>query len=210
MGFTDIFKSKEQREKDRKTNQRKAMRKSEMALETVNERIAKLTTDRDSTWARAAEYLKAGQKPGAERELQKYRSYEVLITQMEKKKWIFEYYTIRIENAETDNAFAEAMTAIDKVIKIDPEKIMSSFDAIDDKLEDQTEIDKYFDKLHDKKLGKVATQEVSTIVSVDQMMAQLESEVAHQVSGLTGTNAPSTKEAITSGREALSDLLKGE
>lgn len=158
MGFTDIFKTQEQRNKEKRVKQRQAMRKSEAALDTVNERIAKLGTDRDGVWNRAAEYLKSGQKMNAERELQKYRSYEVIISQLDKKKWIFEYYTIRVENAATDNAFAEAMTAIEKVVDIDPEKVMRSFDAIDDKLQDQTEIDKYFEKLYDKQLGKVASK----------------------------------------------------
>lgn len=213
MGFTDIFKSNAQRDKEKKVRQRQAVRKSEAALDTVKDRIAKLTTDRDAVWKTAADYLKAGQKMGAERELQKYRSYDVIINQLEKKKWIFEYYTIRVENAATDNAFAEAMTAIEKVVEIDPEKIFGVFDAIDDKLEDQTEIDKYFEKLHDKQLAKTSSKDVVAIPSVDEMMRSLESEVAHQVGGVTAAataqSNEASKEAIASGREALREVLQG-
>ncbi|MEI6394524.1 MAG: hypothetical protein WCT12_25885, partial [Verrucomicrobiota bacterium] len=63
----DLFKSKQEREREVKSKRRKAFREGENAVDAVKDRVKKLKAERDKSWAEARGYLKDGQKSAAQR-----------------------------------------------------------------------------------------------------------------------------------------------
>lgn len=208
MTIWDLIKSKKERDKERLRNERQAKRKAESAIDSGNERIVLLRKQNDETWKRAQNYLKSGQKMSARREVEKYRATELMIDQLERKNWICERYICRLDNAQADNLFAEAMTAFTKVVDIDPEKIIEAMDGVEEKLEEQTEIDRYWEKLHNKELSKMANKDEEMIPPLDEMMKTLESEVAHSVSDVISNPSDSEiLDEISTTREEIEKML---
>lgn len=211
MGLRDLFKSPQERERDRKKLERQAHRKAESAIETGKERIASLTRDNDKTWGRAKELLQSGRKAAAQRELNRFRATELLVDQLEKKNWICEHYLMRLENSAIDNQFAEAMKAINAVTVIDPEKIIGIMDETGDTLEEQTEIDKYWGRLHDKETNRAETKDSEVVPDMESLMSALESEVAHGVASSPITESGADISAqIGAGRTEAKKLLGDE
>ena len=208
MGLFDLFKSPQERERERKKLERQAHRKAESAIETGKERIASLTRDNDKTWGRAKELLQSGRKAAAQRELNRFRATELLVDQLEKKNWICEHYLMRLENSTIDNQFAEAMEAINAVTVIHPERIMETMDNVTDKLEEQTDIDKYWGRLHDTETNRAGSKDSEVVPDMDSLMSALESEVAHGVasSPIAGSGA-NVSEQIGTGRAEAKKLL---
>ncbi|MGC9217454.1 hypothetical protein, partial [Acidithiobacillus sp.] len=90
MALGDLFKSRQEREKESNKARRKAFRQAEGAVDVVKDRIAKVKQDRDKSWAEARRYLKDGQKSASQRCLQTCRAAELMISKLEMKRWVFE------------------------------------------------------------------------------------------------------------------------
>ncbi|MDD3587888.1 MAG: hypothetical protein PHQ75_11970, partial [Thermoguttaceae bacterium] len=164
--------------------------------------------DNDNTWGRAKELLQSGRKAAAQRELNRFRATELLIDQLEKKNWICEHYLMRLENSTLDNQFAEAMEAINAVTIIHPERVIDIMDSVTDKLEEQTDIDKYWGRLHDKETNRAGTKDSEVVPDVDSLMSALESEVAHVVAGSPiAVSETDLSEQIGAGRAEAKKLL---
>lgn len=214
MALGDLFKSKAEKEKAARKQRRKAFRGAERAIDSVKDRITSMKSERDKAWGEAREYLKAGQKGAAQRCLKTVRASEVMMDQLEKKRWVFEQLTTKLELARTDQEFSGALKAINTVMEIDPEEVAENLDEVQDQLAEQTDIDKIWDKMHDKEMADV--EKISdTIPSVDQMMKNLEDEVVADVRGSelpeasTETEGGSSiSEQIGEGRKRLNDLLE--
>ncbi|MFW6106585.1 MAG: Snf7 family protein [bacterium] len=214
MALGDLFKSKAEKEKEQRKERRKAFRGAERAIDSVKDRIGSMKSERDKAWGEAREYLKAGQKGAAQRCLKTVRASEVMMDQLEKKRWVFEQLTTKLELARTDQEFSGALKAINTVMEIDPEDVAENLDEVQDQLAEQTDIDKIWDKMHDKEMTDV--EKISdTIPSVDDMMKNLEDEVVADVRGSKLTEASteteggsSISEQIGEGRKRLNDLLE--
>lgn len=205
MALQDIFKSGKTREEERKKLQRQAKRKVEKATLQASERINFLAKERDNLRKAAYDLLKSGKKLQAESKMKELRFYECVIDQMEKKKWLYTCYLVKIENAEADDTFADAMLDIVKVIRIDPVKIEGALNAIGTKLEEQTDIDSIFESLYKEETDRASVKVPDSIPSLSDMMKELESEVALEVGGkmVGGSN---TQADVTSAREELAKL----
>ncbi len=211
MGLFDLFKSPQERERERKKLERQAHRKAESAIETGKERIASLVRDNDKTWARAKDLLQNGHKSASQRELNRFRATELLIDKLERKNWICEHYLMRLENSTMDNQFAEAMEAINAITVIHPERVPEVMDNITDKLEEQTDIDKYWERLHDKELNRSGVKESEVVPDMDSLISALESEVAHGVASSPQTETETDlSEQIGAGRAEAKKLLDGD
>lgn len=215
MGLFDLFKSAEQRRLERRKMERAAHRKAENALLTCEERIKKLELEGKKIWGEVIESLKAGQKMFAERAIKKFRWHEMIIDQLERKKFVFNKFMMQLENAETDQVFAEALSAINSVMKIDPETIINSMDQLEDKFSEQTEIDRYYGRLYEGELSKSDVSLSDRIPSMDEMMKLAEAEAAVQISSsgmnLTDIDAGSSlnvSDEIGKGREAIKKALE--
>jgi hypothetical protein len=217
MAISDIFKSKQEREREQERKRRKAFREAEKAVDVVKDRIVKLKKDRDKAWTEARQYLKDGQKGAAQRNLQTVRASEVMMGKLEMKRWVFEQLLTKLELAKTDQDFSQALSAINTVVKIDPETVADVLDEVQDKLGEQVDTDKIWEKMHDKEMEGVETQMTDTIPSTEDMMKQLTDEVAADLGSSRTAKAtesdevePSLKQRIGEGRRRLKDLMEGE
>lgn len=213
MSFKDIFKSKSTREKEARKKRRKAFRDAERAVESVQERTDKLKSERDSNWAEARSYLKAGQKAAAQRSLQTVRANEMIIDQLEKKRWVFDQLLTKLEMSKTDQEFTQSLKAIDAVVEIDPEAVADVMDEINDKLGEQLDVDKIWNKTFDKEMAGVESKMTDSIPTVEDMMQNLQDEVAADLRGdkiVEGTGEGGSKlaEEISESREKLRKLME--
>ncbi|MBN1506056.1 MAG: hypothetical protein JW955_04375 [Sedimentisphaerales bacterium] len=214
MGLGDLFKSKREREREEAKKRRKAFREAESAVDIVRERIGKLQKDRDKAWAEARQYLKDGQKGGAQRCLQSVRANELLMSKLEMKRWVFEQLLSKMELAKSDQDFAQALSAIDMVVKIDPEVVANVLDEVQDKLGEQVDTDKIWERMYGKEMEGVANQMTDVIPTTDEMMKQLQDEAAADI----GTARPArqmeqdggVKDQITDARSRLKKLMEDE
>jgi hypothetical protein len=217
MAIGDLFKSKQEREREARSKRRKAFREAENAVDTVKDRVKKLKGERDKAWGEARTYLKDGQKGAAQRCLQTVRASEVMMARLETKKWVFEQLLTKLDLAKTDQEFTSALSAINTVVRIDPEAVADVLGEVEDKLGDQVDTDKVWEKMHEKEMEGVGSQMTDTVPSVEQMLRDLEGEVAAEIGEERPTTAKVTagkggglKEEIGEGRRRLKDLLEGE
>lgn len=213
MGLGDLFKSKKERERELRRKQRRAFRQAEDAINTVKQRIAKMIAERDRAWEEARNYLKGGQKSAARRSLQGVRANELMIDQLQKKRWVFEQLITRLELSKTDQEFAMALGAINMVIEIDPETVEDVLDAVDEKLGDQVDVDRIWEGMHEREMGDVTTRQSEVVPSIDDMMSNLEDEAVADVRGsriAEPTSNDSVSEQIGEGRERLKKLMDDE
>lgn len=214
MGIGDLFKSKAEREKELRKKRRKAFRVAENAVETVKDRVNSLKTERDKAWAEARGYLKAGQKGAAQRSLQSVRANELMVDQLEKKRWVFDQLLIKLEMSKTDQEFSQALGAINAVVEIDPETVDDVLDEVQDKLGEQLDVDKVWNKTFDREMAGV--EKASDMVpSVEDMMKDLEDEVVADVRGSKVAKSESSggskiSEEIGEGRDRLKKLLEND
>jgi hypothetical protein len=215
MALKDLIKSKQEREKEKQKKRRKAFREAENAVGVVKERVDKLKRERDKAWAEAREYLKNGQKSAAQRSLQACRASEMLVAKLEMKRWVFEQLLSKLELAKSDQDFANALNAINRVVEIDPEAVADVLDEVQDKLGEQVDTDKIWEKVYGKEMEGVQGQMKDAIPSLEEMQKQLEDEVAQEIGEgkLTKAKAaekegdPTIKEQIGEGRKRLKQLL---
>ncbi|MEW6078705.1 MAG: hypothetical protein AB1724_12885 [Thermodesulfobacteriota bacterium] len=212
-----LFKSKQEREREEAKKRRKAFREAESAVDVVKDRLTKLKKDRDKAWTEARQYLKDGQKAAAQRNLQTVRASEVMMGKLEMKRWVFEQLLTKLELAKTDQDFTQALSAINTVVKIDPEAVADVLDEVQDKLGEQVDTDKIWEKMYGKEMEGAETQMADAIPSTDDMMKQLSDEVAADLGGPrtaktaeSGETEPSLKQRIGEGRRRLKNLMEGD
>jgi hypothetical protein len=217
MAIGDLFKSKQEREREARGKRRRAFREAENAVDAVKDRVKKLKAERDKAWTDARVYLKDGQKAASQRCLQTVRASEVMMAKLETKKWVFEQLLTKLDMAKTDQEFSGALNAINAVVKIDPDSVADVLGEVEDKLGDQVDTDKVWEKMHEKEMEGTGSQMTDSVPSVDQMFSDLEGEVAaeigeeHPVTGqVTSSKDAGIKEQIGEGRRRLKDLLEGE
>ncbi len=215
MGLGDVFKSKSTREKETRKKRRKAFRDAENAVDTVKDRIKLLKDERDSNWTEARTYLKEGQKAAAQRSLQTVRANEMVMDQLEKKRWVFDQLLTKLEMSKTDQEFTQSLKAIDAVVEINPESVADVMDEINDKLGEQLDVDKIWNKAFDKEMSGVESKMTDTIPTVEDMMKNLQDEVAADLRGDkivedTGNGGSKITEEISESREKLRKLMEEE
>jgi len=215
MGVFDIFKSQEEREKERKRAQRKAFREAKKNVDVMKEKIEGIKEKRDQAWQEARGYLKNGQKSAAERCMQTVRSGELLIDKLEKKYWVSEQMLVKLDLAKTDREFAHSLSSIQSVIDIDPDAVTDIFDEIKDKLGDQEEIENLWDGAYKDEMKSVAKEGAEIVPSMEEMMGDLEEEVAMDIRESSvleekGSSKNDLVDEIGAGRKKLRDLLGDE
>jgi len=214
MGLGNLFRSKSEREKELKKKRRKAFRDAENAVAIVKQRVDQLIAERNKAWSEAREYLKAGQKAAARRALKSVRATELMIDQVEKKRWVFDQLLTRLELSKTDQEFSQALGAINSVIEIDPETVADVLDEVQDRLGEQLDVDQGWDKMYDREMAGVE-QVSDSVLAVDEMMEHLEGEVVAEVRGRKIAQSEavlesSVAEEIGEGREKLKRLLEDD
>ena len=196
--FSNLFKTKQEREKEVRRRQRRAFTKAEDAVDTVNSAINELTKDKLKAWENAKKSAAIGQKAAAMLSLQKYRALEVQIYQLEKRKWVFQNYLTRLKMLDVNNVFAEAMEAINQVVTVDVDAIADAMENIDDKLLDASEVDRMWEKNFEKNLNGMSVKETDIIPDVDSLFNSLQGEVALDIGG--------AKDVTTKTKASINDV----
>ncbi len=113
--------------------------------------------------------------------LQSCRAAEMMGAKLEMKRWVFEQLLTKLELAKTDQEFTQSMSAINTVVKIDPEAVADVMGEIEDKLGDQVDTDKVWEKMYGKEMEGVESQMTDVVPSMSDMMGQLQDEVAEDI-----------------------------
>ena len=206
MAIGDLFRSKEDREREANRKRRKAFREAEGSVDAVKDRVKKLKAERDRSWTDARAYLKDGQKGAAQRSLQSVRASEVMMAKLETKRWVFEQLLTKLEMAKTDQEFAGALGAINEVVKIDPDAVADVMGEVEDKLGEQVSTDKIWEKMHEKEMDGATTALTDRVPTLDQMFKDLEDEVSCDQEGEAPSRARESAEKKTTEAGDTSEL----
>jgi hypothetical protein len=203
--------SKEGRRKQERRERRRAFRDAENAVDAVKDRIKQMQREANKQWDEARDSLKAGQKAAAQRLLTSYRAAQVLMTKLEQKRWVFEQYLTKMQMAQSDQEFSGALEAVNKVVKIDPEKVADVFEASKDILGEQVDSERFWQRLYEKEMDGAVGALEDHIPSIEELGKQLEQEAAAEVGGRAAENVNAElDERIKSGQERVKKLLDGK
>ena len=203
--------SKRERQKRAKRNRRRAFREAENSVSEVKDRIQTMEKDAGKEWDKAREALKAGQEASAQRALKGFRAAQVLMTKLEQKRWVFEQYMTKMQMAQSDQEFAQALEGVNKVIKIDPERVADVFEASQEVLGEQLDADRFWERLYESEMDGATGSLEDHIPSMDDLHRQLTQEAAVEVGGdTTDRISGELEERIKSGQERVKKLLDDE
>ena len=201
MSIIKYFMFPAARRRYERRERRHAFRDAENAKQDVIDRQKRLEAESKESWEKAREALKKGERAAANRALTAARAAQVLAMKLEQKRWVFEQYLTKMEVAQSDNQFAEALGAINKIIRIDPEHVEDVFGAAQDMLGEQVDADRFWNKMYENEMAGANGAFQDRIPSFDDMASELERQVAEETSG--GSSA-------AAGNESTSERNSGE
>ena len=212
MSFLKYFMFPGARRRLERRERRHAFRDAENAKQDVIDRQKRLDREAKENWAKAREALKNGEKAAANRALTAARAAQVLAMKLEQKRWVFEQYLTKMEVAQSDNQFADALGQINKIIRIDPERVEDVFGTAQDMLGEQVDADRFWNKMYENEMGSANGALQDHIPSMEEMESQLEQEVAAEVGGAAAPAAAgSTLDSrISEGQKRVKDILDGK
>ena len=125
---------------------------------------------------------------------------------------MFEQYLIKMEVAQSDNQFAEALGQINKIIHIDPERVEDVFGAAQDALGEQLNAERFWNKMYENEMAGASGSLQDHIPSMEEMASELEQQVAAEIGGAA---APASADKvlddrISAGQQRVKDLLSGK
>ena len=212
MSFLKYFMLPSARRRLERRERRHAFRDAENAKQDVIDRQKRLEKESKESWEKAREALKNGEKAAANRALTAARAAQVLAMKLEQKRWVFEQYLTKMEVAQSDNQFAEALGQINKIIRIDPERVEDVFGAAQDALGEQVDADRFWNKMYESEMAGANGALQDHIPSFEDMSAELEQQVAAEVGGAAAPAAAgrAIDDRIAAGQQRVKDLLGGK
>jgi len=221
MALGDLFKSKKDRDREAQRAQRREVRqgnrKVQKTLRELGDKVKKIRAKRDADWEKAKEYLRSGQKAQAQNLLQSCRAKEVLASKLEKKADFWENRHTKMSASQTDSEMAAAMKDLATLNNVDPDRIEDSMMTMDEMFDDQVDVDDIVDRAHEKDMEDISVQETDVVPSIEDMVAELESEVAVDITSdsiaqtdgeATETVDGTTQDRIGSLRDRLKQVLE--
>lgn len=212
MSFLKYFMFPSARRRLERRERRHAFRDAENAKQDVIDRQRRLDKEAKENWEKARAALKNGEKAAANRALTAARAAQVMAMKLEQKRWVFEQYLIKMEVAQSDNQFAEALGQINKIIHIDPERVEDVFGAAQDALGEQLNADRFWNKMYENAMAGASGSLQDHIPSMEEMASELEQQVAAEIGGAA---APASADKvlddrISAGQQRVKDLLSGK
>jgi hypothetical protein len=205
-----LFKSKQERARDDRRTQRQAFRQAENAIDDVKDRIKTMEKESKKQWDQARESMKAGDKASSQRMLISYRANQVLMTKLEQKRWVFEQYFTKLQAAQSDQQFSNALNAINKVIKIDPDKVADVFEASQDLLGEQVDTDRFWSRMYEKETEGASGALEDRIPSLEDLSQQLASEAGAEIGGSAQKAGSELDARLKTGQDRVKKLLDGK
>lgn len=212
MSFLKYFMFPSARRRLERRERRHAFRDAENAKQDVIDRQRRLDKEAKENWEKARAALKNGEKAAANRALTAARAAQVMAMKLEQKRWVFEQYLIKMEVAQSDNQFAEALGQINKIIHIDPERVEDVFGAAQDALGEQLNAERFWNKMYENEMAGASGSLQDHIPSMEEMASELEQQVAAEIGGAA---APASADKvlddrISAGQQRVKDLLSGK
>ena len=202
-----FFKTRKERERMARRKRRRAFRQAENSVLEVKERIKRMEKEASKDWKKAKESMQSGEKAAAQRSLTSYRAAQVLMTKLEQKRWVFEQYLMKMEAAGTDQEFASALAAVNKVVEINPERVEDVFDAAQDTLGEQQDAERFWSSLYDREMDGAEGALEDHIPSMEELGKTLEEDAGSAISNSSEKVAEDLKGRISEGRERVKKLL---
>lgn len=212
MSFLKFFMSPAARRRAERRERRHAFRDAENAKQDVIDRQRNLDKEAKQNWDKAREALKNGEKAAANRALIAARAAQVMAMKLEQKRWVFEQYLAKMEVAQSDNQFAEALGQINKIIRIDPDRVEDVFGAAQDVLGEQVDADRFWNKMYESEMEGASGSLQDHIPSMEEMSSELEQQVAAEVGGVAAPTSAgkAIEDRISAGQQRVNDLLSGK
>ncbi len=173
---------------------RKLRHKAKRGIDEAGLRLGEYDHLRLKTWEKARELLKTGYKADAIEALKKYRVIDFVVHQFYKKLLLLNSYVILELKKICDGAYqlvgaklifycyenSETLESLDsvisKIIESDPSKILATSEGVQDRLNEQTEIDEIFDQV----FGEKTRGDRVPIPTVDELVTKLEKELREE------------------------------
>lgn len=212
MSFLKYFMFPGARRRAERRERRHAFRDAENAIADVKTRQAELDKEAKKQWELARTALKNGEKAAANRALTASRAAQTMAMKLEQKRWVFEQYLTKMQVAESDNQFAAALAAVNKIVTIDPERVEDVFGATQDMLGEQVDAERFWNSMYEKEMAGANGELQDHIPSMEDMASQLEQEVAAEVGGGAAPAAADATLAdrIATGQKRVKDMLEGK
>lgn len=212
MSFLKYFMFPAARRRLERRERRHAFRDAENAKQDVIARQRQLDKEAKQNWEKARTALKNGEKAAANRALTAARAAQVMAMKLEQKRWVFEQYLTKMEVAQSDNQFAEALGQINQIIRIDPERVEDVFGAAQDLLGEQVNADRFWNRMYESEMEGANGTLQDHIPSMEEMAAELEQQVAAEVGGAAAPQSADAaiSERIAAGQQRVNDLLSGK
>ncbi len=210
MSFLKYFMFPSARRRLERRERRHAFRDAENAKQDVIDRQKRLEKEAKENWAKAREALKSGEKAAANRALTAARAAQVLAMKLEQKRWVFEQYLVKMETAQSDNEFASALAAVNKVVQIDPDRVADVFDASQELLGEQLDADKFWNKLYEKEMAGAEGSLEDYIPSMEELDRQTDEEVAAEIGGAPAAAGRDIDASLSAGRERIRKILESK
>ncbi len=212
MSFLKYFMFPSARRRLERRERRHAFRDAESAKQDVIDRQRRLDKEAKENWEKARAALKNGEKAAANRALTAARAAQVMAMKLEQKRWVFEQYLTKMEVAQSDNQFAEALGQINKIIHIDPERVEDVFGAAQDALGEQLNADRFWNKMYENEMAGASGSLQDHIPSMEEMASELEQQVAAEIGGAAAPASAdkALDDRISAGQQRVKDLLSGK
>lgn len=204
-----LFKSRKERERSARKDRRQALRHAENALEDVRAEVRKREAAAEREWTRAREALQSGQKDAAQSRLKAYRHTRLLTARLEQKRWVFEQFFSQLQLVETDQSFTHALDALNRLVRIDPEKVESVIDATTDLLAEQSDADQVWERVGRRMAEHSADAPHDETPPLEELEKQLAEEAAVELGGGPARVAGELDARLRSGQERVKNLLDG-
>ena len=208
MSFFDVFLSEKARARKSRRERRHALRRAEGAVDAVKEQKAGLEKEAGKHLAAVRSAKMAGDKAAASRALVSARAAMSLAMKLEQKRWVFEQYLVKMEVAQSDESFASAMAAMNKVVQIDPERVADVFDAAQEKLGEAVDTEKFWGKMYEKEMEGATGSLEDYVPSIEDLDRQTDAEAAAELGGASAV--ADLDAALSSGRDRVKKILEGK
>ena len=215
--FTNSSETPAETEADRRAKERavrreksKTKRRVEGTIFDTKYQIERLEKKNEANWARARKLMLEGDVPRAKIMVMKYRLFVRLVEKQQKKKALLEDYLMRVENAETDVALADAFGRYAALIDVDPAKIEEELSKIAGHMENIDEVQRIIADVYREPTPNLTDGDMEGVPSLDELMKQLSFDVTLENGGkapVGQTVADSATRTSTLGHEAIDKEL---
>lgn len=198
-----LFRSGKQRERDARKERRKAFRQAENALDDLKDRVKRIDREARKEWEGAKAAAESDEEAAVNRHLTAYRGKQVILTQLQRKQWVFEQTLTKLEVSGTDAEFSSALELLNKTIEVDPERLAEGFEGSADILSEQKDAERLWERLYQKELDGVEGELTERVPEMEELKSRLLSEAS-------GEAADDLAKRLNEGQKKVRDLLDKE